>query len=796
MGKLKMILALSMSVVLGVGIAHSPAQAQAVSSATGWNELPNTQIRTVCPSNGFGGSGYPFASSCQSVTLAWSSGAFDTNRNRLYVFGGGHTDYYGNEVYAIDLNDGTTKRLTNPSIPVATSCVESLSNPTGPNSRHTYDGMTYMTNQDRLFLVSGGSLACGPGSVSVNAWLFNPNTNTWQGPLNPGGDSLLMGFNPSDIETTAAAYDSVTGLVMIDNRIGLLTYDFSTNTYKLRNNLGGTSRPANSTSIVDPIHRYYYVIGCGQMYRWDISNLNSVPSPTIISSSGGSAIVGECNPGLAWDTTNQKVVGWTGGNTVYTLNATTNAWTAVTFSGGPSAAANGTYKRFSYSPNSGVFVVANSVDSPAYVLRLSAGSTSSLDTTAPSIPTGVTSTAPSPTQVTLSWTPSTDNVVVSGYEVYRNSTKVGTATQPSYTDINLNASTTYTYAIVAFDATGNKSAQSSPSIITTPPLSSGVGSNFSTRCSQPGVLVCQGWDQASSMTPAVYPNSGIYPGDAGTYANATRDTGTFMSGSGALRLRHPAGVASPNTTGDWRQSFGRTFSQNSHFYVQYAMRISPEYSSNTLQWNSQWKHSIIYGGIQSPTCASIELTTVNYNYSDHPDLWPQMYTDCGQRSMYTKTDNQTYTNATPLLLQSTSQPGVRGYSCQYGSQFNGTGNGSGCFNLSQLTNKWITFYYDIEIGSWDTATSKIKAYIALDGGPYLQWINVTNMTLFYNNSPSDGYGAITLTPYMTGLSTPAPADAYMWFDDLIISSQPIAAPGSVGTSDLTPPATPSNLRIQ
>ena len=782
--------------VHGMTFLSPAAHAQGIPSSPGWYAVPNSNLRSACPPDGFGGSSYPFRSKCSGVTEAWNSGVFDTTRNRLIVWGGGHDDYYGNELYSLDLDTLAMTRLNNPSVPVATSCVESLTNPSGPNVRHTYDGLAYMQHVDKLISVSGDP-ACNPTRVSTDIWTYTFASGIWQ-QMSPSGDNILLGFQTTDIEGTTAVYDSVSKFTFIDTRIGLLTYNIATNMLKARSNQGGHYRPFEATSIVDPIRRYLYTIGGGQMWRWDISSITesntagTISSPTRITSSGGNAIVNANHPGLAWDSANQQVVAWTGGNTVYALNGTTNVWAATSFSGGPSAVPQGTFKRWAYSPTSNVFAVINSVDSPAYILRMAAGTA---DTTAPIIPTGVTSTAPGSTQVTVSWTPSTDNVAVTGYDVYRNGTKIGTAAQPSYTDISLNVSTTYTYAVTAFDAAGSKSAQSSPSIITTPPLSSGGGSDFATRCANPGVLVCQGWDQASSMTPAVYPNSGIYPGDAGTYANATRDASTFLSGSGSLRYRHPAGVANSNTVGDWRQSFGNTFSQNSHFYVQYAMRISPEYSANTVQWNSQWKHSILYGGIQSQSCASIELTTVNYNYSDHPNLWPQMYTDCGARSMYTKTDNQTYTENTPLLLQSTSQPGVQGYSCQYGSEVNGTGNGSGCFNFSQLTNKWVTFYFDIQLGSWNTATSKIKAYISLDGGPYLQWINVTNMSLNYNNSPSEGYGAIILSPYMTSLSTSAPVDALMWYDDLIISSQPIAAPGSGGVSN-PPPAAPTNLRVQ
>ena len=55
------------------------------------------------------------------------------------------------------------------------------------------------------------------------------------------------------------------------------------------------------------------------------------------------------------------------------------------------------------------------------------------DTTAPSAPTGLTAGTTTTTSVPLSWTASTDNVAVTGYDVYRGTTLVGTTTSTSYT---------------------------------------------------------------------------------------------------------------------------------------------------------------------------------------------------------------------------------------------------------------------------------------------------------------------------------------------------------------------------
>ncbi|MBW7477857.1 fibronectin type III domain-containing protein, partial [Paenibacillus oenotherae] len=89
------------------------------------------------------------------------------------------------------------------------------------------------------------------------------------------------------------------------------------------------------------------------------------------------------------------------------------------------------------------------------------------DTQSPSVPAALASTAKTDTSVSLSWTASTDNVGVAGYEIYRNGVKVGTSTAASYTDSGLTASTSYKYTVKAYDAAGNLSVASNEVTVVT-----------------------------------------------------------------------------------------------------------------------------------------------------------------------------------------------------------------------------------------------------------------------------------------------------------------------------------------
>ncbi|MEV8034422.1 glycoside hydrolase family 6 protein [Streptomyces sp. NPDC086182] len=96
------------------------------------------------------------------------------------------------------------------------------------------------------------------------------------------------------------------------------------------------------------------------------------------------------------------------------------------------------------------------------------------DTQAPTVPGGLAVSSTTSNSATLSWSASTDNTAVTGYDVYRDGTKVGSATTTSYTDSGLAASTTYAYTVKAKDAAGNVSA-SSASVSATTKASGGGG---------------------------------------------------------------------------------------------------------------------------------------------------------------------------------------------------------------------------------------------------------------------------------------------------------------------------------
>src|SRR5262249_55208648 len=65
-----------------------------------WFQVPNSNLSAVLPNPLPPGNPV-------NIMAAWSGGAYDTTRDRLIIWGGGHADYAGNEIYVFDVNSLT-----------------------------------------------------------------------------------------------------------------------------------------------------------------------------------------------------------------------------------------------------------------------------------------------------------------------------------------------------------------------------------------------------------------------------------------------------------------------------------------------------------------------------------------------------------------------------------------------------------------------------------------------------------------------------------------------------------------
>jgi chitodextrinase len=159
-----------------------------------------------------------------------------------------------------------------------------------------------------------------------------------------------------------------------------------------------------------------------------------------------------------------------GGNTWTTLLASTpnDGSQAVTIPNTP-----GTQNRIMVKGTNHIFFDVSNTN-----FTITAGSGG--DTTAPTAPT-LSASGTTQTTTNLSWTGATDNVGVTGYDVYRGSTLLGSTAATTYNVTGLTAATTYTFSVKAKDAAGNISVSSNAVNVTT--LS---GSSTPTYCNTKG----------------------------------------------------------------------------------------------------------------------------------------------------------------------------------------------------------------------------------------------------------------------------------------------------------------------
>ncbi|MFF2018765.1 glycosyl hydrolase family 8 [Paenibacillus sp. NPDC058177] len=140
-----------------------------------------------------------------------------------------------------------------------------------------------------------------------------------------------------------------------------------------------------------------------------------------------------------------------------------------------------------------------------------------VDTEAPVEPTIERAEAVSSSAIDLKWTPSTDNMGVTGYKIYRNDVEIKTTTATEYRDNGLSADTSYKYYVIAVDAAGNTSKISNVRIVSTLKASgggepgSGGGGNTAPAATPTPVTPKPSGSPAPTTTPTPVPEPSVTP---------------------------------------------------------------------------------------------------------------------------------------------------------------------------------------------------------------------------------------------------------------------------------------------
>lgn len=322
-------------------------------AADTWYKVPNSKMRSVCPTSAsnFG---------CWSIVGAWGGGVYNPIDGKMIVWGGGHGDYDGNEVYAFDIETLTWSRITNPSTGI-TKDQDPL--PDGnPVSRHTYDGLAYITHAKRIF-ARGGSRA-GNGYGTSITWTFDLPTKHWF-EMQPSG---VLGPTTACCNLSGE-YDPYSKKVYMRDPNYLYAYDFDANTWTQLIDWPHGWGPGKS--IIDTKRHIYFDIGSGSLHAYNIitgkdisAQWTTIDGETIIQSNYAAA---------GYDAKADCIVAWGGGG-AYVLDMVTKNWSQKSATGAPlEGQGNGTFGRFRYIASDNVFILVNGVDDDVYFYKHTAG---------------------------------------------------------------------------------------------------------------------------------------------------------------------------------------------------------------------------------------------------------------------------------------------------------------------------------------------------------------------------------------------------------------------------------------
>lgn len=270
--------------------------------------------------------------------------------------------------------------------------------------------------------------------------------------------------------------------------------------------------------------------------------------------------------------------------------------------------------------------------------------------------------------------------------------------------------------------------------------------DFAARCNAAGVVKCVGFD-----APGDFRNGQISPSADGR-TRPVMDRSVLASGEGSLRFEIPS--RSPaNSSGYWADALGARFGEGTVLHFQFRQRFSQEMLATRYREEGGWKQFIIYPA--GPSCTSVQLVAVNQYLRGLPIL----YAACGEVGLFVEQSDGDH------LIQQGD------FSCSRREPRPGA-----C--AMYVADQWMTFYFQVNVGHYGKPDTRVQGWIGSGAGKLRQFIDFPDLTLNYEDDPGEAFDQIQFTPYQTDKDArQVHPVAHTWYDELIVSRRPIAAPG-------------------
>jgi hypothetical protein len=299
------------------------------------------------------------------MILSFGGGTIDPIGKKLLVFGGGHNDYYGNEVWIWNITTQTwTKKYTADSVNSSGNLSYCRSNTNAsypgmwtpnsrPISRHTANGLIYMTYNNKYYiggssLVSGSSeqwwqtspnncypqdangQVCCPGDV----WWYDETANTWTWKTAGVNNETNVPRYSDNIAYNPATAHVIIATKNLSNNAVTWVYSPSSGTFTKKNYSGSVGLENEQAVTFDTNRGRMYIQGGDATPTNKIWAYTESTNTWIdLNPSGTPPTAGGANS-MAYDSLNDRVLvlGRNGGKWYI---PSTNSWASFTATGGP-----------------------------------------------------------------------------------------------------------------------------------------------------------------------------------------------------------------------------------------------------------------------------------------------------------------------------------------------------------------------------------------------------------------------------------------------------------------------------
>lgn len=317
-------------------------------AATGWTTVPDCDYGSPCEITGGG-------------ILAYSGATLDVGRRRIVVWGGGHNDFFGNQLLLFEL-ETLRWRIEQP----PTSLTQYGPEPDYrflnglPVSRHTYDHIDIIDHLGGVLFAFSGACAERPlyndGSSFGDVWTYDFDAEAWTDhtPEVSGTDYYLMGPGAS------GEYDPLTRRWFQLTQHGIWAYDFASKAWTPVTDEGppGIER----SSVLDTARRKIWSYGGdyggdSTLSAFDVDG-GSFEIVSAVSAPGNRSAAG-----LAYDPLEDRLVLFGGSSdpSVWSYDPDSQEWTEHDDPGGPPGSS--VYGRFLYEPVHDLFLLVASPES-------------------------------------------------------------------------------------------------------------------------------------------------------------------------------------------------------------------------------------------------------------------------------------------------------------------------------------------------------------------------------------------------------------------------------------------------